>query len=624
MPKWFLKSIEITGGFLPGLSLELPRGLTCIIGPRGSGKSTLAEALRYGIGGVGRAANSDLVQANLNSSVITITTSPQAGELAYTIRRAFKQPAALITSEGKSIESLDLDRGTFLPLDAYNSEETEAIANETLGEKRRGLLDDLREEELRTIMLTLGESRRSLEANADVISACQRTIHDLTEQIEEMGDARAKLAALPPPPVGAASDQLLRLTQEFQATEADLRQLDDAVRRLQNWKAALLQFASEQKRQLIKPAVRQNSANSSMISEAGKAVIALVASADEHFILLGLRIDDTITTLQKARAQIEAVRTMQNTEVSRMQELNSAAGQVIRERTEAQDTVNRLDSLEARRKTERDKLGDLFDKRRALKADYLLNREKISTLRETIASDLQRKIGTCVRVRILRNADNLAYQQMLLQGMRGARVRNHSEILTGLMRLRPEQLAQIIQDNDVDEFEDLLSFGRERSAKILEAFRAVLNPLEVEVIEIEDRVSIELNVASAAQPYFKDAAELSQGQKCTALLPLLLSRREMPLLIDQPEDNLDNHFIYETVVDAVRRLRDVRQMIFITHNANIPVLGEADLVVVMNSDGKKGFVQKAGTLDDCREEIIDLLEGGKKAFEARSRRYGKA
>ncbi len=49
------------------------------------------------------------------------------------------QPAALITSEGKSIESLDLDRGTFLPLDAYNSEETEAIANETLGEKRRGL-----------------------------------------------------------------------------------------------------------------------------------------------------------------------------------------------------------------------------------------------------------------------------------------------------------------------------------------------------------------------------------------------------------------------------------------------------------------------------------------------------
>ncbi len=131
--------------------------------------------------------------------------------------------------------------------------------------------------------------------------------------------------------------------------------------------------------------------------------------------------------------------------------------------------------------------------------------------------------------------------------------------------------------------------GRQKSSK---SFRTTLDPLAIEIIDIEDRISIELNVATAGQPHFKDAAELSQGQKCTALLPLLLSRRDMPLLIDQPEDNLDNHFIYETVVDAVRRLRDVRQMIFITHNANIPVLGEADLVVVMNSDGKKGYVRK--------------------------------
>jgi hypothetical protein len=63
MPKWFLRSIEISGGFLPGLAIQFPRGLTCIIGPRGSGKSTLAEALRYGIGGINRASNPALVQA---------------------------------------------------------------------------------------------------------------------------------------------------------------------------------------------------------------------------------------------------------------------------------------------------------------------------------------------------------------------------------------------------------------------------------------------------------------------------------------------------------------------------------------------------------------------------------
>jgi energy-coupling factor transporter ATP-binding protein EcfA2 len=624
MPKWFLKSVDISGGFLPGFSLQFPRGLTCIIGPRGSGKSTLAEALRYGIGGNGRASNIALTQANLGSSLVTLTTAPQIGELGYTIRRAFKQPAALVTSEGKSIESLDLDRGTFLPLDAYNSQEIEAIANETLGEKRRALLDDLREDEFREIMLILADARRSLDANADAVAACRRLIRDITEQIEEIGDARARLAALPPAPGGAVSTQLVRLTQELQATDADIRELDDLVARLDNWKTALNKFGDEQRRRFLKSTARELSVNKQIILQAWETAAGLTAFSESHLVQLASKIDTAIGTLRQHRADIEKVKLQQAGETSRLQQENSAAGQSIRERTTAEQAVERLVNLEKRRTDEQVKLNELLNARGALKGDYLLKREKVSTLRETIANELQKKIGEFVRLRLLRNADNLAYQDMLLEGLRGARVRNHDEILSGLMQMRPEQLAQIIQENDLDEFETLMSFGRERSSKILESFRASLNPLEMEVIEVEDRVSIELNVGNASNPHFKDASELSQGQKCTALLPLLLSRREMPLLIDQPEDNLDNHFIYETIVDAVRRLRDFRQMIFITHNANIPVLGEADYVVVMNSDGKKGYIQKAGSLDDCRDEIIDLLEGGKKAFTERSRRYGQS
>ena len=64
-----------------------------------------------------------------------------------------------------------------------------------------------------------------------------------------------------------------------------------------------------------------------------------------------------------------------------------------------------------------------------------------------------------------------------------------------------------------------------------------------------------------------------------------------------------------------------RQMIFITHNANIPVLAEAELVLVMTSDGRVGSIERRGTVDECREQIIDLLEGGRRAFELRSKRY---
>jgi ABC-type cobalamin/Fe3+-siderophores transport system ATPase subunit len=221
----------------------------------------------------------------------------------------------------------------------------------------------------------------------------------------------------------------------------------------------------------------------------------------------------------------------------------------------------------------------------------------------------------------MRNADDLAYQQMLEEGLKGARVRNHDEILTKLMQLRPEDLAQLIQTNDAASFEELTAFGNERSRKILDSFRETVDPLALEVTAIEDRIGIELNVSAAGQPNFKDASDLSRGQKCTALLPILLARRDSPLIIDQPEDNLDNHFIFETVVNAVQRLKTRRQMIFITHNANIPVLSEADLVLVMNSDGRVGVVEKRGTVDQCREQIIDLLEGGREAFELRSKRY---
>lgn len=83
-------------------------------------------------------------------------------------------------------------------MDAYSSPEIEAIADEVLGQKRRDLLDELRSEQMRNIHLSLAESARALEANADRIRTAQRTIQDLTEQTEELGDVCARLHALAP------------------------------------------------------------------------------------------------------------------------------------------------------------------------------------------------------------------------------------------------------------------------------------------------------------------------------------------------------------------------------------------------------------------------------------------
>jgi hypothetical protein len=328
-------------------------------------------------------------------------------------------------------------------------------------------------------------------------------------------------------------------------------------------------------------------------------------------------------SLREIQARLVAEHTSQASVFVQLQQKNLLAAQEIQHRTAAEQAVAKFEEYEKEKSRTEQQLSRLLDERRTLRARYLLEREKVSQLRDQIATQLQAEAGKQVRIRILRNADNYAYQQILTAGLQGARVRNHEDILASLMQLRPEDLAQLIQENNPDEFESQTNLGNERSRKILDAFREKIDPLELEIVEIEDRICIELNVASDAEPNFKDASDLSRGQKCTALLPILLARRDTPLVIDQPEDNLDNHFIFETVVDNIRRLKHRRQMIFVTHNANIPVLAEADLIVVLDSDGHTGFIKRAGSLDECRDEIIDLLEGGKQAFELRRRRYEK-
>jgi energy-coupling factor transporter ATP-binding protein EcfA2 len=622
---WFVEKIEITGGFLPGLMVDLPQGLTCIIGPRGSGKSTLAEALRFAVCGTSAAPKQslELIQANLAGGALVTITALAEGANRYTIKRGLKQQPVLLSPDGRTINTVDLDRGTFLPLDAYSSPEIEAIADEVLGEKRRNLLDELRSEQMQAIHLALAESARALDANADRIRATERTIQDLTEQAEELGDVRARLNVLAPSDHEATAD-FIRISRQQQLNQREISKLDATDRDIKNVDRTLDQVKKEAQLVFKARLVEEDSANAEILRRYDDLLAAAFGTVEEHVLAIGSQIREARDTLAQARQSISEAHTGHASELAKLTAINQAASEQARARATLEQQLTGLQALEEQRSELNVELKTLLDKRKALKTKHILMRDQISVIREEVASELQREAGKRVRIRIMRNADHLAYQQMLVDGLRGARVRNHEEIITTLMQLRPEQLAQLIQSNDLDGLEELTSFGSERSRKILDAFRETVDPLALEVIAIEDRVGIELNVSSAGKANFKDASDLSRGQKCTALLPILLARRDSPLIIDQPEDNLDNHFIFETVVNAVQRLKKRRQMIFITHNANIPVLAEADLVLVMNSDGRIGAVEKSGTVDECREQIIELLEGGRRAFELRSKRYETA
>jgi predicted ATP-dependent endonuclease of OLD family len=105
---------------------------------------------------------------------------------------------------------------------------------------------------------------------------------------------------------------------------------------------------------------------------------------------------------------------------------------------------------------------------------------------------------------------------------------------------------------------------------------------------------------------------------------LLFSDDVHPLVIDQPEDHLDSAFIYDAVVQTLRRVKERRQVIVATHNANIAVLGDAELIAPLRSWAGAGHVTDRGSVDTraTRERACKILEGGEDAYRRRGEMYG--
>jgi ATPase subunit of ABC transporter with duplicated ATPase domains len=137
----------------------------------------------------------------------------------------------------------------------------------------------------------------------------------------------------------------------------------------------------------------------------------------------------------------------------------------------------------------------------------------------------------------------------------------------------------------------------------------------------EDSLKVEYSPTGDGRN-FKPIEEGSPGQKTAALLAFLLSYGQEPLILDQPEDDLDNHLIYELIVTQLREVKRRRQVIVVTHNPNIVVNGDAELVVALEARGGETQKECEGSLQEkqVRDTICDVMEGGPEAFDQRYRR----
>jgi ABC-type cobalamin/Fe3+-siderophores transport system ATPase subunit len=165
------------------------------------------------------------------------------------------------------------------------------------------------------------------------------------------------------------------------------------------------------------------------------------------------------------------------------------------------------------------------------------------------------------------------------------------------------------------------------SDQVARTFEGLLTPArrcELYALRNEDKYDIELKVGDGPEDY-REIDELSGGAQVSVLVSLVLETDDAnPLVIDQPEDELDKAYLFETFLPALRRLKGRRQVIFATHDANIVVNGDAGQVIFLKADHEFGRIAEQGTIEEnkVKDAIVNTLDGGREAFTLRQAKYG--
>jgi hypothetical protein len=614
--------LNVTGGFLAGAQLEFADGLNCLIGGRGAGKTTALEFLRFGLGLMpDPKANPQrhrvidaLVKANLGNGRLRIELRTKT-DMRYTAGRSAHESVQVLNEAGTAVP-ISLDRDQIFGADIFSQNEIEEIASSPAAQL--GLLDRFQEHQAVAIDRELDQLQRQLDQSSA----------DLRHIDQEIDDARVRASELP------VLQEKLKGLAEVAGPDAN---------RINAAHAAKSQRAREEKLPelmivALQKLVRDIGSSQSAFRAGVEAQLdSQIRQGSNHEIFHALQADleaftshlaATIRSIEnEARAVEERVRkhaavlaerhAIQEAEYRTIIAASEEQGERATERlvlqttlANAQSAANEQLAKEQQRQGMIKARGDLLNRASEL-------RDQRFALRKKIAERLSSQFPS-IRVTVTQAADLGEYQELVTEALKGSGVKQGAAAERLCHVFLPGELADVVAKTDINTLMQRTGFDEDRSKKILNALRGGGTYYTIGTVGLNDRPSIELLDGDT----FKESTHLSTGQRCTTILPILLIQSERPLLIDQPEDNLDNAFVYETIVRALRAIKGSRQVIFVTHNPNIPVLGEAERVFVFSSDGQHSTLKQVGTVDECREQIERILEGGREAFLQRKARYG--
>ena len=619
-----LLSMSWEGGFLGGASVRFNESLNVLVGGRGAGKSTMIESIRYAlrldpIGDESRKAHEGVVRNVLQpgTRISLRVRTPNPLPRTYLIERSVPNLPVVKDENG---DVLNLSPDDVMPsVEIYGQHEISEIARSPV--KIARLLDRFAKRDP-ALAERKSNIRQDLERSRKRILNVRYEMKRLDERLFALPGLQENLRRYEQ----AGLERILKEKSSLVREEGLFRILGERFGQIREIKDSLAEELPIDSAFVMEKTL-QGLPNEDLFSEVRKVLGSLtseIEAVEKQFGSVLKKSEDEIAQIEfKWSGRKEKIEENYEKKLRELQKDNIDGEEFIelrRQIEEMQPLKQKLNELKRSLLTETAQRAKLVAEWEEIKA---AEHRDLAAAAKTVSSKLSGRVRASVVM-----AGDLDPLEQLLREIGG----NLSGAIAALYNRNDLSLSELAQCCREGQESLMIRFrftagAAERIAKADEDLF-----MRLEELELPAAAEIELNSAHDGDvETWQKLQHLSSGQKATAVLLLLLLESEAPLVVDQPEDDLDNRFISEGVVPIMRQEKHNRQFVFTTHNANIPVLGDAELILGLTAAGEASGDGQAriapehvGSIDfgPVRELVEEILEGGKAAFETRRSKYG--
>lgn len=621
-----IERIRFVGGYLDGVDIELSDHLNAVIGGRGTGKSTLLECIRYAFdlepfGKTAKAQHEAIIKNNLGIEKglveITARSATMHGRIFTISRKYGNQPVVVDENDDISpYHPTDLLPG----IELYGQNEIYEMTRDK--QSRNQLIERFLEGEhehfddaIRKVLASLKDNResinRALSQKADVEAEVERLpkLLDQAKQFQALG-IDEKLKIIP------------KLEKEKHLSGRIKEEVDRVKESVNNLKDSLPDTV------FLSDTSLESLPHADLLKQQRQVLETLKNTLAQHVIQLEQLSSKASNDLVPLQQQLlEGLQTQEQQLENAFKDIPASQGKTGRQiGTEYQTLLKQIEQVRPKEITLQNRqaqLNELYNQRKKLLLELDQQTSARASAMQKSVKRLTRKLEQKVRLTLNSEGNRQGLVNFLSDcNLEGVAQKRLAWVLGG--DFTPANLATTIRQGEAE-----LTFNFGIPVSVVRALTRLPEHklLELEELQLPDTMAIELNVTHGeSDAVFRPIDDLSTGQQCTAVLHLLLLDNQDPLILDQPEDNLDNAFIAERIVAELRRAKLSRQFLFATHNANIPVFGDAEWIGVLSVKDNKGLIlpEQQGAIDkpEVQKLAADILEGGKSAFNQRREKYG--